>query len=207
MRHASFLPAATVLGERRLTRFVLASGSPQRRELLIAARYRFETVPGDIDETPLAGEAALDYAARIARLKSQSYAAEDAVALGADTIVVHDGVLMGKPVDAGEAVAMLQRLAGSTHQVMTGWALTRNGAILMEGIEVTQVRFRRLTAAEIATYVAGGEPMDRAGAYAIQGGAGAFIERIEGSYSNVAGLPMEVVTAALGKVGIQPLES
>lgn len=188
-----------------MVRFVLASGSPRRRDLLGAAGYRFETVPAGVDETPLPDEAPLAYAARIARAKSQSFASPDAITLGADTVVVHKGVLMGKPEGAAEAIEMLGRLNGTSHEVMTGWALSRGGDVLDEGVEVTAVTFRTLTPEDISSYVASGEPMDRAGAYAIQGGAGAFVDRFEGSYNNVVGLPMEVVTSALAKLGVIPL--
>lgn len=173
--------------------------------MLVAAGYRFDIVAGGVDETPLPGEAAWDYAARIARAKSQSFAAADAISLGADTIVVHDSELMGKPAGAPGAIAMLEKLSGSTHEVMTGWALSRDGDVLLDGVEVTEVTFRTLSPDDISTYVATGEPMDRAGAYAIQGGAGTFVEQIDGSFDNVAGLPMEVVASALAELGILPL--
>ena len=172
---------------------ILASRSPRRAELLSAAGIEFRVRVADIDETPRAGEKALDYSLRLAREKALAVeAAPDEVVLGADTIVLLDGEIMGKPRDDADAVRMLGALAGREHEVITGVCLRRGGVVRCEAA-VTKVRFARLTGDDIAAYAASGEPSDKAGAYAIQGLASRFVERIEGSYSNVVGLPVELV--------------
>ncbi|HUX67244.1 MAG TPA: Maf family protein [Terriglobales bacterium] len=174
-------------------RLVLASASPRRRELLEAAGFEVEVRPAPLDETPLPGEAAADYVLRLARAKARALAAPGLV-LGADTVVVVDGDLLGKPASDAEAAAMLARLAGREHQVLTGVCL-RDPARNREAAraETTRVWFAPLSPQEIADYVQSGEPRDKAGAYAIQGRAARFIPRIEGSYSNVVGLPLATV--------------
>ncbi|HVA62157.1 MAG TPA: Maf family protein [Terriglobales bacterium] len=174
-------------------RLVLASASPRRRELLEGAGFAVEVRPAAVDETPLPGEAAADYVLRLARAKARAVEASGLV-LGADTVVVVDGDLLGKPADDAEAGAMLARLAGREHQVLTGVCL-RDPARGREAaqVETTRVWFAPLSPQEIADYVASGEPRDKAGAYAIQGRAARFIPRIEGSYANVVGLPIATV--------------
>lgn len=184
-------------------RLVLASASPRRRELLTAAGFTFEVDVADVDETVHPGEAAGAYAQRVARAKALAVAARwpDAVVLGADTIVVVDGDVMGKPRDAADAVRMLERLSGRAHQVLTAMAATWDGRVA-EAVEETLVWFAALTPAQIAAYVASGEPMDKAGAYGIQGKASRFIPRIEGSYTNVVGLPIAAVDALLSRCSV-----
>jgi septum formation protein len=199
---------------------VLASASPRRQELLRAAGISFVVQPADIDETPLANEAPRDYAERMAQEKalavSQKRRPQDAV-LGADTIVVVDGAILGKPRDADDACRMLRLLSGRTHQVITGVCLVKSLAggrssvasrppspakkqsfgkenlDLRTTSETTQVTMVELTDDEIHAYVATGEPMDKAGAYAIQGMASRWIPHIEGDYSNVVGLPVALI--------------
>jgi septum formation protein len=173
---------------------VLASASPRRAELLRLAGYEFTAAHADLDETPLPGEAADIYVRRLAEAKAAAVAARhpDAVVLGADTTVVLDGDILGKPIDAADAVAMLTRLQGRAHDVLTGVAVT-GPAGGDSAIARTQVWFAAMTAAEIVAYVATGEPMDKAGAYGIQGRASCYVTRIDGSHPNVMGLPVDVV--------------
>ena len=175
---------------------VLASASPRRQELLRNAGISFVVQPADIDETPLADEKAEQCARRLAREKALAVARvrpRDRV-LGADTIVVVDGALQGKPRDAADAVRMLRLLSGRTHEVITGVCLVEvGGSEVSVASETTRVMMNELSNAEIQEYVAGGEPMDKAGAYAIQGRASRWILRIEGDYSNVVGLPVALV--------------
>jgi septum formation protein len=179
---------------------VLASASPRRAELLRAAGFEFETVTVDIDETARAGELPAAYVRRLAAEKSArglaSLAArrdtKDMVVLGADTIVVADATMLGKPRDDTEAAAMLRQLSGRRHNVLTGVSL-RQGEIEVGRVEWSAVYFSELTDDEIAWYLASGEGRDKAGAYAIQGRASRFIPRIEGSYSNIVGLPVACV--------------
>jgi septum formation protein len=191
-------------------RLILASASPRRAELLRAAGYAFEVVVADVDESIHPGEAPSAYVRRLAAEKSaaaqsgvargfqprdggpERAALHQPVILGADTAVVVDGDILGKPRDNDEAAAMLRRLSGTRHMVMTGVSL-RQGARELGGVESTTVCFRALSAAEVAWYVASGEGRDKAGAYAIQGLASRFATRIEGSYSNVVGLPVAAV--------------
>jgi septum formation protein len=176
---------------------VLASRSPRRSEILKQAGISFEVRPAAVDETPLTGETPRRHVERLAREKAFAVEARPGeIVLGADTIVVVEGRILGKPADAAEAARMLESLSGRMHEVMTGVCL-RQGDWSEAGCEVTRVWFAPLTVEEIAAYVSSGEPMDKAGAYAIQGLASKFIPRIEGSYSNVVGLPVEWVYARL----------
>jgi len=173
---------------------VLASASPRRQELLRIAGIAFEVQPAHIPEDPLPGEDAKDCAERLAREKALAVARQrpkDAV-LGADTVVVIDDQILGKPVDAADAARMLRLLAEREHQVITGVCLVL-GDRESVGSETTSVTMTRISEDEIADYVATGEPMDKAGAYAIQGIASRWIPRIEGDYSNVVGLPIALV--------------
>ena len=178
---------------------VLASASPRRAELLRAAGIPFEAVPADVDEAQYAGEDAGTYVQRLATAKAAHVAKAHPgrPVLGADTTVVVDGEVLGKPRDAAQAAAMLGRLAGRSHLVITGVCLLGADGRARSGAATTRVDFRRLTAGEIDEYVASGEPMDKAGAYAIQGGAGGFITRIVGDYDNVVGLPIALVARFL----------
>jgi nucleoside triphosphate pyrophosphatase len=181
-------------------RLLLASASPRRRELLAAAGFECEVLPVDVDERRLDGEAAPQYVERLARQKAAAGAAriKDAFVLGADTVVVQRGDVLGKPVDAASATAMLKRLSGRAHDVFTGVALAWPDGIVAE-VERTRVWMNALTDADIAEYLATGEPLDKAGAYGIQGWASRFIPRIEGSYTNVVGLPVAAVVQLLAR--------
>ena len=172
---------------------VLASGSPRRREILRQAGMAFVTRPADVDETPLPGERPADYVMRLAREKALAVARDDhEIVLGADTTVVADGEIFAKPLDAADAGHMLERLSGRRHAVLTGICL-QSAAGAVTDLAETQVWFAKLSAEEIANYVSSGEPMDKAGGYAIQGLASKFVERIEGCYFNVMGLPVALV--------------
>jgi septum formation protein len=191
---------------------VLASASPRRRELLAQAGYTFEVHPAHIPEDPLPDEDPIGYVSRLAREKAEAVfkqlTATDRptgiagldgkalVVLGADTTVTLDNHILGKPEDAADAARMLRLLSGRTHRVITGIALVA-AAYVEVAAEVTAVRFVTLSDAEIAEYVATGEPMDKAGAYAIQGQAARWIPRIEGCYFNVVGLPLALVSTLL----------
>ena len=184
---------------------VLASASPRRAELLRAAGIPFEVVPADVDERQQAGEDAGTYVQRLATAKAAHVAQTHPgrAVLGADTTVVVDGEVLGKPLDGREAVAMLGRLSGRSHRVLTGVCLIGADGRAETSVAVTTVEFRPVTAAEIERYVASGEPMDKAGAYAIQGGAGDFVTRIDGDYDNVVGLPVALIQAMCLRLGIQ----
>ena len=186
---------------------ILASASPRRAELLAAAGFSFETLVVDIDERPHPGESSDAYVRRLAAEKSAAAAdiirAPGAIVLGADTAVVIDGQILGKPRDDDDAAAMLRRLSGRAHDVVTGVSL-RAGPVEVGCVEVTTVEFSVLDEADVAWYVASGEGRDKAGAYAIQGLAARFIPRIHGSYSNVVGLPVASVHALLGRIASSP---
>ncbi len=175
---------------------VLASGSPRRSEILRAVGWPFEATVPDVDETLRAGEAAEAYVQRLAREKAGRVASARlfGLVLGADTVVVVDGDVLGKPRDAEDAARMLRRLSARTHEVLTGVALVRaeTGRSIV-GLARTRVRFAGLSDEEIERYVETGEPLDKAGAYAVQGRAALFIEAIEGEYWNVVGLPVRLV--------------
>ena len=182
---------------------VLASASPRRRELLAGAGFAVIVHAAEVDETPHPNEEARAYVLRLAEAKARAAAAgaprDDLPLLAADTTVVLDGELLGKPADDEEAAAMLRRLSGRVHEVWTGlcllWPAPAAGdeRPLALAADCTRVWFAPLDQAEIAAYVASGEPQGKAGAYAIQGRAGQFIPRIEGSYSNVVGLPLALL--------------
>ena len=186
---------------------ILASASPRRSELLRNAAIPFIVEPAHVPEQPLQNEKPLEYAQRLARDKALAVHArhpDDAV-LGADTVVVVDEHLLEKPADKRDAARMLRLLSGRAHQVITGVSLAATGFVQTEA-EITQVVFSALSEDEIGYYVSTGEPMDKAGAYAIQGIASRWIERIDGCYFNVVGLPvprvyrmLRAADAALGK--------
>jgi septum formation protein len=182
------------------TVLILASASPRRAELLRAAGIAFEVVPADVDERILPGEGADAYARRVAEAKARTITArgEARPVLSADTVVVVGDDILGKPTDRGDAERMLRLLSGRTHRVVTAVTLATSAAggdqpRLETRLASTAVELAPLSEAEIRWYVASGEPTDKAGAYAIQGLASRFVTRIEGSYSNVVGLPVSLV--------------
>ena len=181
----------------RVIRLILASNSPRRRELLENAGFEFDVQPSEIEEFPLPGEAPEEYARRLAQDKALSVAARSApgsIVLGADTVVAIDGEILEKPAGAPDAARMLRTLSGHTHRVITGICLVRAPEnVLACTHETTAVTFRYLSEEEIESYVASGEPFDKAGGYAIQGLASRFVTRIEGCYFNVVGLPIPMV--------------
>jgi len=183
-----------------MRRLVLASASPRRRELLTKAGFTFAIHPAHIPEDPLPGEDPISYVIRLAREKAQAVfnhlQDRDAVILGADTTVTLDNHILGKPEDTADAARMLRLLSGRTHRVITGIAVVTAEAAEVAA-EVTGVRFLALSDQEISAYIATGEPMDKAGAYAIQGRAARWIPRIEGCYFNVVGLPLSLVSTML----------
>ena len=183
---------------------ILASRSPRRAELLTAAGISFEVLAADIDEAPQPSELPVAYVERLAIDKARAVLAlrPHARVLGADTTVTVDGHILGKPRDADDAARMLRMLSGRAHDVHTGVALV-SAAGVCSAVETTRVWFTPMTDEDIAWYVATGEPEDRAGAYAIQGLASRFVPRIEGSYSNVVGLPVAMVSSIL-KRGLSP---
>lgn len=192
--------------------FYLASASPRRRELLAQAGYAPEVLrlaaERAVDETPLAGEPPLVYVKRLARDKALAGVAEllaggreTAPVLGADTTVALAGEIFGKPTDEADAFAILERLSGREHQVLTAVALAEGDHVDLR-ISVSRVRFAHLDAAQIRAYVASGEPLDKAGAYGIQGRAACFVEHLEGSYSGVMGLPLFETAELLAQSGI-----
>jgi septum formation protein len=190
---------------------ILASASPRRAELLTAAGIPFEIRPASVDERVHPGEDARLYAVRVATEKARAVLASSAgrPVLAADTVVVVDGLILGKPVDIDDARRMLRLLSGRTHEVMTAVVVVpaqdRDGAwerTIEAQVEVTAVEFARLDHTEIDWYVETGEPSDKAGAYAIQGAASRFVTRIQGSYSNVVGLPVGLVYAMCRRAGI-----
>ncbi len=181
---------------------VLASTSPRRAELLRAAGIAFEVETAEIDEDPLPAELPEDYVRRVARDKATSVARRKSgnLVLAADTAVVVDGTILGKPSGQGEARRMLKRLSGRSHDVLTAVALL-NGAREWTAVERTRVHFLPISTDEIESYVASEEPLDKAGAYAIQGLASRFIAGLEGSYTNVVGLPIATVCRLLRQAG------
>jgi len=183
---------------------VLASGSPRRREILERLGFDFEVRPVDVDETPLEGERPHGYVLRLARAKAREAARSGELVIAADTVVVADGQILGKPDDEDHARDMLERLSGKEHVVLTGLALCDvDRALLVAVVESTKVRFAELSAPEIDWYVATGEPMDKAGAYAVQGRGALFVEAVEGSWSSVVGLPVSTTYRLLRQAGYQ----
>ncbi|MCO6511519.1 MAG: septum formation inhibitor Maf [Aridibacter famidurans] len=181
-----------------LPKLILASGSPRRSEILGSVGWQFDKHVADVDETPLEGESPETYVVRLAREKSTAVAGHypGSIVLGADTTVVIDGTIVGKPEDAEDAARMIRDLSGRWHDVVTGVALTRSGEgkdRVVSGIQTTGVKFREMKDREIEFLVRHGEPMDKAGAYAVQAQAALFIEEIRGDYWNVVGLPVSLV--------------
>jgi len=181
---------------------ILASASPRRSELLEQIGVAFSVQPAHIDETPRSSEMPGDYVERLAREKALAVAADHPgrLILGSDTSVILDNAILGKPASEHEARTMLARLSGTTHQVMTAIALAHDGRCESR-LVTTEVRFRSLSAAEISSYVATGEPMDKAGSYGIQGLGGIFVQELKGSYSAVVGLPLQETAVLLANAG------
>lgn len=190
-------------------KFILASNSPRRKELLTQAGFVFDIHPADIDETALPKEAPLVFARRMAIEKAQAvsthYQTQECLILAADTIVVLNQDILGKPRDESDAKRMLQALSGQTHTVMTGYALLQTASKIMDSaVEETKVTFRNLSQEEIYQYIQTGEPMDKAGSYGIQALAGTFVTAISGSQTNVIGLPIEKITKTLKALLVNP---
>jgi septum formation protein len=191
---------------------ILASGSPRRHELLSQAGLTFTVVAAGINEDLMPNESAAAYVQRLAEEKAQAvwnaHSSSDnpddpLIVVGADTCVVCDGYILGKPVDTADARRMLELLSGRTHAVLTGLAVVAANRIVRD-LEITQVTFNCLNDAEIAQYITSGEPLDKAGAYAIQGYAARWIPRIEGCYFNVVGLPIARTVAMLAEAQAPP---
>jgi septum formation protein len=184
-------------------KIILASKSPRRIDYLRALGLTFQVQAPNIDETPKPGERPESIVERLAREKAQAIAAlnhEACHILSADTLVVFENQVLGKPRDAEEAKLMLTQLSGKAHKVVSGWALlTQPENTLVSGFDTTHICFRQLLPEEITAYVANGEPLDKAGAYAIQGGAAGFVTQRKGSLSNVIGLPLQTVVPILAK--------
>ena len=187
-----------------MIRVILASQSPRRRELLALVGIDHEIMPADINEDVRPGEQAVPYTERLAREKAAVIAAKhpDAYVVAADTTVVIDGDILGKPVDAADAAAMLRRLSGRRHEVCTGIAVA-HGARTVSAVERVGVTFRALTDAEIEAYVSTGEPMDKAGAYGIQGWGATIVEGVEGDYFSVMGLGLRRLVALFEMLGVR----
>lgn len=184
---------------------VLASASPRRSELLELAGISFRVAPADIPEEPLPGEEAVAHALRLAEEKARTAAGREKTGrffIGADTIVVLDGQIMGKPQDDADAFRMLSALSGRSHQVVTAFSVAdRLGGIVINKAVQTEVRFKELFDKELQAYIETGCPLDKAGAYAIQGGAAHFVREIRGSYTNVVGLPTCELIEVLQQLG------
>lgn len=185
-------------------RVILASASPRRRELLSLIGIAHEVRPADIDESVLPAEAPAPHAERLARAKAHALAEghPDIVVVAADTIVVVDGDILGKPRDASQAALMLRRLAGRQHIVYTAIAVARDSRT-ESAVEAVQVTMRALNDREIAAYIATGEPMDKAGAYGIQGYGATIVERVDGDYFSVMGLGLRRLVELLARVGVR----
>ena len=188
--------------------FVLASSSPRRRLLLSMAGYRFDSEAPDVDESLLEEEPPEEYVTRIATAKARAVAAQHppgTVVLGCDTTVALDGQILGKPLDEADAARMLLSLAGRTHTVYTAFALVRSGEEgLEQGIDAARVTMRPVTEEEATGYAASGEPLDKAGAYALQGAGKEFVEHVDGLRSTVIGLPLEPIIDLLFNHGVSP---
>jgi septum formation protein len=184
-------------------RLVLASGSPRRKELLEGLQLEFEVMAPDVDEARRPDEQPAEYVERVARAKAGAVVAEGLVVIAADTAVVHEGKVMGKPGHPEEARGMLRRLQGDTHEVFTGLALGwMDGRTRLESlVDVTRVSMLPMTEEEIAWYVGTGEPLDKAGGYALQGRGGMFVSKVSGSPSTVVGLPIHLLGRLIGASG------
>ena len=186
----------------RRPRVVLASQSPRRRELLRLIGIPHEVRPADIDETYLPGESPRAYAERLAREKARRLADPDAVVIGSDTIVVVDGDVLGKPRDEADAARMLRRLSGRSHVVMTAVSVAWRETIASE-VEEVEVTFHELTEEDIGAYIGTGEPMDKAGAYGIQGYGATIVARVNGDYFAVMGLALQLLVRLFARLGLR----
>jgi septum formation protein len=191
-------------------RVILASQSPRRRELLALVGVEHEVRPADIDERYLPGETPRAHAERLARGKASAVTVPDAVVIGSDTIVVVDGDVLGKPRDVADAARMLRRLSGRSHTVVTAVALAWAGRLESE-VEEVAVTFHAMTDADIDAYIRTGEPMDKAGAYGIQGYGATVVQRVDGDYFAVMGLPLQRLVRIARRMGLRyafgPLEA
>ena len=183
-------------------RVILASASPRRRELLTLVGITHEVLPANIDESYLPGEMPHEHAERLARGKASAIDVPDAVTVGSDTIVVVDGDVLGKPRDRAHAAEMLRRLSGRSHVVLTGVAVRWRGD-LVSGVEEVGVTFRALSDDEIERYIDTGEPMDKAGAYGIQGYGATIVERVDGDYFAVMGLALNLLVRLMRASGLR----
>jgi septum formation protein len=184
-------------------RLVLASASPRRADILTSAGLTFEVRASEVDEERRPDEGPEPYVERLARAKAEAVVGDGVVAIGADTVVVHGGRILGKPGHPEEARTMLRRLQGARHQVVTGLAVTgyQGGPVTVSVVDATEVVMSSMTDQEIEEYVNDGEPMDKAGAYALQGRGGLFVESVHGSPYTVIGLPLHLLPRLLGRVG------
>ena len=187
-----------------MTRVVLASGSARRRELLARIGLIYEAEAPNVDESPLSGEEPIAYVGRVALDKVNAVVVPDALVIAADTTVELDGEIIGKPADIYDARAMLRRLSGRTHRVHTGVALKLGDRVVTETV-TSLVKFVALTDDTIEWYLATGEPLDKAGAYAIQGAGSVLVESVEGSVSNIIGLPLHKVLELAAELGVSLL--
>lgn len=189
-------------------KLILASGSPRRRELMERMGLTFSVQAADVDETLVPGLTAREQVVRLSRIKAQAVAetaGEGAVIVAADTVVVLDGIILGKPKDRQDAKKMLRAFSGRSHHVLTGMTVLGPGGMECH-CEGTEVYFRPLSQGEIDAYIATGEPMDKAGAYGIQGYAALFVEKLAGDYYNVMGLPVCALGQMLRRAGVPVLE-
>ncbi len=197
-------------GDRERPHVILASRSPRRRELLTLIGIRHEVRPADVDERYEPAESPLAHAERLAREKASAIADREAIVIACDTIVVVDGDVLGKPLDEAEAARMLARLAGRTHMVMTALAVAWRGR-MESSVEEVAVTFHPLSSEDIARYIATREPMDKAGAYGIQGYGATIVQRVDGDYFAVMGLPLQRLVRLLERLGLRypfgPLET
>ena len=184
-------------------RLILASASPRRQELLLQLRLGFEVMPPDVDETRFPDELPAAYVERVARAKAEAVAGPGLIVVGADTTVVHEGRIMGKPGHPEEARAMLRHLQGDVHEVLTGLAVASwdGAARTRSAVDMAEVHFLPMTDDEIVRYVDSGEPSDKAGGYALQGRGGAFVRKVNGSPFTVIGLPIHLLARLLAASG------
>lgn len=185
------------------SKIILASASPRRSEMLCGLGWRFDAEAAAVKETPVVGEKPEDMVCRLAESKAANVYSRHTSnwVIGADTVVVINGEILGKPADENDAVRMIIQLQGKRHTVMTGVALFAPDGRKLIGVEKTYVKFREITDIEAKAYVASGESLDKAGAYAIQGCGALLVERIEGCYSNVVGLPLERLSMMFSELG------